>query len=71
MKTVGLGVPVCVCVCQVRVLRHQERERERETKYHAGIEELYGTLNPRASIALAIVFAVYIPPHAPGPGQEL
>lgn len=24
---------------------------------------------PRASIADAIVFAVYIPPHAPGPGQ--
>ena len=30
--------------------------------------ELLGKLIPSASIALAIVFAVYIPPHDPGPG---
>lgn len=35
----------------------------------AGLLELYGRLIPSASIAVAIVFAVYIPPHAPGPGQ--
>jgi hypothetical protein len=29
----------------------------------------YGTAMPSASIALAIVFAVYMPPHAPGPGH--
>src|SRR5207249_2643091 len=31
--------------------------------------ELLGRLMPRASIALAIVFAVYIPPQEPGPGM--
>lgn len=36
----------------------------------AGVELEYGRLIPNASIALAIVFAVYIPPHAPGPGHE-
>ena len=35
----------------------------------AGFEELYGKAIPKASIAEAIVFAVYIPPHAPAPGQ--
>src|ERR1700751_3269966 len=30
--------------------------------------ELLGKLIPRASIAEAIVFAVYIPPQEPGPG---
>ena len=30
--------------------------------------ELPGRLMPSASIALAIVFAVYIPPQEPGPG---
>src|SRR5690554_4993209 len=35
----------------------------------AGFEELYGKLIPKASIAEAIVFAVYIPPQAPAPGQ--
>ena len=34
----------------------------------AAIAELLGKLNPIASIAHAIVFAVYIPPHDPGPG---
>ncbi len=37
----------------------------------AGVDELYGRLMPIASIAEAIVLAVYIPPHAPGPGQDL
>lgn len=37
---------------------------------HAGIEDEYGTDMPRASMAEAMVFAVYMPPHAPGPGQE-
>src|SRR3990172_1917851 len=37
----------------------------------AGVEELYGSDMPSASIADAIVFAVYIPPQAPGPGQEV
>mmetsp|Transcript_108 Transcript_108/g.281 ORF Transcript_108/g.281 Transcript_108/m.281 type:complete len:338 (-) Transcript_108:568-1581(-) len=36
----------------------------------AGVELEYGRLIPIASIADAIVLAVYIPPHAPGPGQE-
>ena len=36
----------------------------------AGLDELYGRLIPKASIADAIVLAVYIPPHAPAPGQE-
>ena len=31
--------------------------------------ELPGKLIPSASIAEAIVFAVYIPPHEPGPGM--
>ncbi len=35
----------------------------------AGFEELYGKDIPKASIADAIVFAVYIPPQAPAPGQ--
>ena len=30
--------------------------------------ELFGKLIPNASMAEAIVFAVYIPPHEPGPG---
>ena len=33
----------------------------------AGVEEEYGRLMPRASIAVAMVLAVYIPPQAPGP----
>ena len=37
----------------------------------AGSEELYGSDIPNASIAEAMVFAVYIPPHAPAPGQAL
>ena len=36
---------------------------------HAGMDDEYGTDMPSASIALAIVLAVYMPPHAPGPGQ--
>ena len=35
----------------------------------AGVDELYGSDMPSASIADAIVFAVYMPPHAPAPGQ--
>ena len=35
----------------------------------AGVEDEYGRLIPSASIALAMVFAVYIPPHAPAPGH--
>ena len=35
----------------------------------AGLELVYGKLIPKASMALAIVFAVYIPPQAPAPGQ--
>ena len=35
----------------------------------AACEELPGRLIPRASTADAIVFAVYIPPHEPGPGM--
>ena len=35
----------------------------------AGLDELYGNPIPNASIAEAIVLAVYIPPHAPAPGQ--
>ncbi len=33
------------------------------------MDDEYGTDMPSASIADAIVLAVYIPPHAPGPGQ--
>ena len=36
----------------------------------AGLEEEKGKLIPRASMAEAMVFAVYIPPQAPAPGQE-
>mmetsp|Transcript_29597 Transcript_29597/g.28325 ORF Transcript_29597/g.28325 Transcript_29597/m.28325 type:complete len:202 (-) Transcript_29597:688-1293(-) len=36
----------------------------------AGVEEEKGRAIPIASIAVAIVFAVYMPPQAPGPGQE-
>ena len=35
----------------------------------AGFDELKGKVIPKASIAEAIVFAVYIPPQAPAPGQ--
>ena len=34
----------------------------------AACAELFGRLNPRASMAEAMVFAVYIPPQEPGPG---
>ena len=33
--------------------------------------ELFGRLMPRASIALAMVLAVYIPPQEPGPGMAV
>ena len=36
----------------------------------AGIEALSGSDMPKASIAVAMVLAVYIPPQAPAPGQE-
>src|SRR5690606_16811047 len=36
----------------------------------AGFDEEYGKDMPIASIAEAIVLAVYIPPQAPAPGQE-
>ena len=36
----------------------------------AGMEEENGSDIPNASIAEAIVLAVYIPPHAPEPGQD-
>ena len=35
----------------------------------AGIDELYGSDMPSASIAEAMVLAVYMPPQAPAPGQ--
>mmetsp|Transcript_43047 Transcript_43047/g.78263 ORF Transcript_43047/g.78263 Transcript_43047/m.78263 type:complete len:389 (-) Transcript_43047:384-1550(-) len=35
----------------------------------AGLEDVNGRAKPKASIAVANVFAVYIPPHAPAPGQ--
>ena len=35
----------------------------------AGLEEEYGKLIPNASMADAIVLAVYIPPQAPAPGH--
>ena len=35
----------------------------------AGLEEEPGRVMPRASIAVAIVLAVYMPPQAPGPGH--
>ena len=37
----------------------------------AGFEALYGNAIPQASMAEAIVLAVYIPPQAPAPGQAL
>lgn len=36
----------------------------------AGLEEEPGIERPMASIAVDIVFAVYIPPHAPAPGHD-
>jgi hypothetical protein len=35
----------------------------------AGTDELNGSDRPSASIATAIVLAVYMPPQAPAPGQ--
>jgi hypothetical protein len=35
----------------------------------AGLEEDPGRQSPIASIAVDMVFAVYIPPHAPAPGH--
>src|SRR5690606_34254256 len=35
----------------------------------AGLDELPGRLMPMASMAAAMVLAVYMPPHEPGPGQ--
>jgi hypothetical protein len=35
----------------------------------AGFDEDPGRQRPIASMAVDIVFAVYIPPHAPAPGQ--
>ena len=35
----------------------------------AGVDELSGSDMPSASIAAAIVLAVYMPPQAPAPGQ--
>ncbi len=35
------------------------------------MEESYGSAMPRASMAEAMVLAVYMPPHAPAPGHEL
>ena len=37
----------------------------------AGLDELYGKAIPKASMAEAMVLAVYIPPQAPAPGQAL
>ena len=37
----------------------------------AGIEQLPGRLIPMASMADAMVLAVYMPPQAPGPGQAV
>ena len=36
----------------------------------AGSDELYGSDSPSASMATAIVLAVYMPPQAPAPGHE-
>ena len=36
----------------------------------AGVHELYGRLRPMHSIALLMVLAVYMPPHAPAPGHD-
>jgi hypothetical protein len=38
--------------------------------FSAGIEALSGSAMPKASIAVAIVLAVYMPPQAPAPGQD-
>lgn len=35
----------------------------------AGVDEEPGRVNPMDSMALAMVFAVYMPPQAPAPGQ--
>ncbi len=35
----------------------------------AGVDEEPGRVRPIDSMAVAIVFAVYIPPHAPAPGH--
>src|SRR6185436_19245303 len=36
---------------------------------NAGFDEEFGKLMPSASMAEAMVLAVYMPPHAPAPGQ--
>lgn len=35
----------------------------------AGVDDDPGKVRPMDSIAVAMVFAVYMPPHAPAPGQ--
>ena len=37
----------------------------------AGVHDEYGSESPRHSMNDDIVFAVYIPPHAPAPGHDL
>ena len=46
------------------------RQSSRFSGPTASCVELFGRLIPRASIADAIVFAVYIPPQEPAPGIE-
>ena len=36
----------------------------------AGVDDEWGRDMPSASMALAMVFAVYMPPQAPAPGQD-
>ncbi len=47
------------------------RQSSRFISLTASCAELPGRLNPSASIALAIVLAVYMPPQLPGPGIEV
>mmetsp|Transcript_15904 Transcript_15904/g.41237 ORF Transcript_15904/g.41237 Transcript_15904/m.41237 type:complete len:264 (+) Transcript_15904:302-1093(+) len=48
-------------------IRHSSRFRGSS----AGMEEEYGNVMPIASMAEAMVLAVYMPPQAPAPGHEL
>jgi len=58
------------CSSSTRIAAADALHSARFSSDTAGLELEYGKLMPMASIAVAIVFAVYMPPHAPGPGQH-
>ena len=57
------------CSNSARIARPTRSVSPRLAVPVAGMDELKGRLMPIASMALAMVLAVYMPPQAPGPGQ--